>query len=417
MTNDKIFFLVDVNSAFLSWEATYRLQHGASIDLREIPAIIGGNPKTRRGIVLAKSIPAKKYNIQTGESLRDALQKCPTLEIFSPSYDVYIQASDALLKILKEYSPKIQRFSIDECFIDFTDSKRLFGNPVEVAYQIKNRIKKELGFTVNVGVSSNKLLAKMASDLKKPNRVHTLFPDEIESKLWPLPVSDLFMVGRKTLPKLNQLGIYTIGDLAKSNLASIKYHLKSHGQLIWEYANGIEDSQINLSNYDNVKSIGNSTTIPYDIDNRDEALLYLLSLTEMVSMRLRSKNKLCRLIAITIKNNDFLSYSHQRKIYYSTDLTNDIFDEVKKLFDDAWKKDPIRHLAVRVSDLIENDEKQLSIWDNKNEELLRKLDCTVDELRQKYGNSIIQRSSFLHSGIKNINGGVEKDYPMMKSIL
>jgi len=286
-----------------------------------------------------------------------------------------------------------------------------------VAHIIKNRVKKELGFTVNVGVSSNKLLAKMASDLKKPDQVHTLFHEEIPEKLWPLPVDDLFMVGRKTLPKLNQLGIFTIGDLAKSNLPSIQYHLKSHGKLIWEYANGIENSQITLSDYADVKSIGNSTTIPYDIDSKEEALLYLLSLTEMVAMRLRDKNKMCQLVAITIKNNELISYSHQRKIYYSTDLTNDIFDEVKKLFEDAWKKDPIRHLGVRVSDLINNEEKQLSIWDKKNEESLRKLDSTVDELRQKYGNSIIQRSSFLHTGIKNINGGVEKDYPMMTSIL
>jgi len=417
MTRNKIFFLVDVNSAFLSWEAAYRLQHGASVDLRNIPAIIGGNPKKRRGIVLAKSISAKKYNIKTGESLRDALRKCPTLKIIPPSYDVYIQASNALLEILKEYSPKIQRFSIDECFIDFTDSQKLFGNPLEVAYTIKNRIKEELGFTVNVGVSSNKLLAKMASDLKKPDQVHTLFQDEIETKLWPLPVGDLFMVGRKTLSKLNRLGIYTIGELAKFDLMSLKYHLKSHGKLIWEYANGIENSQINLSTDDAVKSIGNSTTIPYDIDSRGEALLYLLSLTEMVAMRLRNKNKLCCLVAITIKNSDLISCSHQRKIYYSTDLTNDIFEEVTKLFDNLWKKDPIRHLGIRVSDLIDNDEKQLSIWDNKNEERLRSLDHTVDELRQKYGNSIIQRSSFLHSGVKNINGGVEKDYPGMTSIL
>ena len=414
---EKIFFLIDVNSAFLSWEATYRLQHGAEIDLRTIPSIVGGNPETRHGIVLAKSIPAKKYNIKTGESLRDALQKCPTLEVVPPSYEIYIQASNALLKIIQEYSPNIQRFSIDECFVDFTDSIRLFGEPIKVAYEIKNRIKDELGFTVNVGVSSNKLLAKMASDLKKPDQVHTLFPEEIPEKLWPLPVDDLFMVGRKTLPKLNQLGIFTIGDLAKSDLPSLKYHLKSHGKLIWEYANGIENSQISLSKYDDIKSIGNSTTIPYDIDSKEEALLYLLSLTEMVCMRLRDKNKMCQLIAITIKNNEFIRYSHQRKIYYSTDLTNDIFDEVKKLFEDAWKKDPIRHLGVRVSDLIDNAEKQLSIWDNKNEENLRKLDHTVDELRQKYGNSIIQRSSFLHTGIKNVNGGVEKDYPMMTSIL
>jgi len=417
MQNKKIFFLIDVNSAFLSWEAAYRLQHGSKIDLRNIPSIVGGDPKTRHGIVLAKSIPAKKYNIKTGESLRDALIKCPTLTIIKPSYMIYLQASNAMINLVKEYSPKIQRFSIDECFVDYTDSQKIFGDPFKVANEIKERIKDELGFTVNIGISNNKLLAKMASDLKKPNMVHTLFKDEIKAKFWPLSVRNLFMVGRKTLPKLNRIGIFTVGDLANSNLELITYYLKSHGKLIWEYANGIESSQVNLSKYENVKSIGNSTTIPYDIENRRTALLYLLSLTEMVAMRLRDKNKLCSLISITIKNNEFISYSHQRKLYYSTDLTNDIFNEVKTLFDNSWKSEPIRHLGIKVSNLKNSYEKQLSIWDSKNEDKLRKLDQTVDELRYKYGNQIIQRSSFLHSKIKNMNGGVEKDYPVMSSIL
>ncbi|MDM8533379.1 DNA polymerase IV [Clostridiaceae bacterium HSG29] len=417
MQNKKIFFLIDVNSAFLSWEATYRLQHGSKIDLRNIPSIVGGDPKTRHGIVLAKSIPAKKYNITTGESLRDALIKCPTLTIIKPSYMIYLQASNAMINLVKEYSPKIQRFSIDECFVDYTDSQKIFGDPIKVANEIKERIKNELGFTVNIGISNNKLLAKMASDLKKPDMVHTLFKDELKEKFWPLSVEKLFMVGRKTLPKLNRIGIFTIGDLANSNLELIQYYLKSHGKLIWEYANGIENSQIMLNKYENIKSIGNSTTIPYDIENVEIALLHLLSLTEMVSMRLRDKKKLCSLISVTIKNNEFISYSHQRKLYYLTDSTNEIFNEVKKLFINSWKNEPIRHLGISVSSLKNNDEKQLSIWDNKNNEKLRKLDQTIDELRYKYGNQIIQRTSFLHSGIKNVNGGIEKDYPTMNSIL
>ncbi|MGM0379679.1 MAG: Y-family DNA polymerase [Bacillota bacterium] len=412
-----IFFLIDVNSAYLSWEAAYHLQHGGKVDYRKIPSIVGGDPTKRKGIVLAKSIPAKRYNIKTGESISEALRKCPNLKIVSPSYTKYMKASNALVKILKEYSPKVQRFSIDECFLEYIVNKHSNVNPIEVAYEIKERIKNELGFTVNIGVSTNKLLAKMASDLKKPDMVHTLFKSEIKNKMWPLEVDKLFMVGKATYSRLKDLDIHTIGDLAKMDVEILKHFFKSHGQLIWEYANGIENSKIDINNHRKVKSIGNSTTIPYDLTKEKEAFLYILSLTEMVAMRLREKNLLCSLVSISIKNSEFLRYSHQKKLSYNTDLTNDIYNELKKLFLSVWKKEPIRHLGVRVGSLSENRFDQLSIWNNNNQENLKKLDSTIDKLRLRYGENIIKRSSFLHSNIDSINGGVQKDYPMMTSLL
>ena len=246
---DRTIFHIDVNSAYLSWEAVYRLQHGENIDLRKIPSVVGGDPKTRHGIVLAKSIPAKRFNIKTGETLYEATNKCKNLTIVPPNYGLYMKCSNAMINLLKEYSPNIQRFSVDECFMDFTDMNALYGDSIAAAQMIKERIKKELGFTVSIGVSNNKLLAKMGSDLKKPDAVTSLFPEEIKEKMWPLPIEDLFMVGRATAPKLKKLGIFTIGDLAMANLNLIKYKLKSHGELIWNYENGIEDSKIKPSNY------------------------------------------------------------------------------------------------------------------------------------------------------------------------
>lgn len=352
---NKTIFHIDVNSAYLSWEAVYRLQHGDELDLRTIPSAVGGNPETRHGIVLAKSIPAKQYNIQTGETLYSALKKCPFLYIVPPSYDKYIRCSNAMNEILRDYSPNIQRFSVDEVFLDYTSMEMHFGEPITAAFKIKERIKNELGFTVSIGISSNKLLAKMGSDLKKPDAVTTLYPKEVPKKMWCLPIEDLFMVGRATAPKLHKLGIFTIGDLANYDVEILKYKLKSHGEVIWKYANGIEDSHVNSYDSTNVKGIGNSSTISFDVVDNVTAYKILLGLTETVTMRLRDLKCLCQLVSVSIKNSDFISYSHQKKLCYTTDCTNEIFEVVKILFDETWKGEPIRHLGVRVSKLCSNE--------------------------------------------------------------
>ena len=414
----KLIFHIDVNSAYLSWEAVYRLQQGEKLDIRTIPSVIGGNEESRHGIVLAKSTPAKKYNIKTGESLYEARKKCPDIKVFPPRYWLYMQCSSAMHQILEEYTPIIQRFSVDESFLDFSNMENLYPDYMKLAQTIKERIKRELGFTVNIGISNNKLLAKVASELQKPDKIHTLFPHEIRDKMWPLPVEDLFMVGRATAPKLHKLNINTIGDLASYDLNILKGILKSHGELIWNYANGIDNSQVRKSNYIQMKGIGNSTTIPFDVEDKETAHKVLLALCETVAMRLRNSQNCCRVVSVSIRGSDLISYSRQKKLNMAIDSTRKIYEIVCYLFDDLWKGNPIRHLGVHVTDLCNNDFYQYTLLDSFNYDKDRKLNRVVDEIRLKYGNEVIMRSCLLNSGINSMCGGVgEEDYPLMSSML
>lgn len=409
---------IDVNSAFLSWQAAYNKQIGIDKDIREVPSVIGGNEKSRHGIVLAKSIPAKKLGIKTGESLMEARSKCKNLLVIPPNYDLYVKSSKALMSLLTEYSPIIQVFSIDECFLDYTGLQNHFGNPIDAAHKIKNRIKEELGFTVNIGISSNKLLAKQAGELNKPDKVNVVFPEDIKEKLWPLPVEELFMVGYKTKPKLNKIGIYTIGDLANSDYNLISTTLKSHGRLIYNYAWGIDESNVNYTNSIPFKSVGNGSTIHFDVDDIETANKILLSLVETTSKRLRNSNCKCSVIAIGLKTSDFKYFSHQRKLLTCTNLTNEIYDVAKDLLYEMWDKTPIRQFNVRLSEIGLSNINQLSIFDIKNKEKLERLDSTIDDIRNKYGKLSITRAAFLHSGLKSMLGGLGKDeYPVMTSLL
>lgn len=414
----RIIFHIDADSAYLSWEAVYRLQHGEELDLRTVPSVVGGDPKKRSGIVLAKSGPAKKFNIHTGETLVEAVKKCPNLIIVPPNYSLYLKCSNAMVEILRDFSPLIQRFSVDECFLDFTGMHAIYPDPVEAAETLRQRIKKELGFTVSIGISSNKLLAKMGGELKKPDGVSTLWPDEIAEKMWPLPVQDLFMVGRATLPKLHKMSIYTIGDLAAYDPKYLEYAMKSQGMLIWRYANGIEESLVRVQNRPVIKSIGNSTTIPFNIDNAREANLFLLSLTETVAMRLREAGLCALLVSITIRTSELETYSHQRKFFSPTDSTKQIYEYAKALFDEAWNGELIRHLGVRISEFCDNDFIQLNLFDTQGIEKQRALDQALDRIRERYNNQAVIRSCFLHSGIKPLSGGVsDDDCPLMNSLL
>ncbi|KGK86506.1 DNA polymerase IV [Desulfosporosinus sp. HMP52] len=411
-------FHIDANSAYLSWEAVYRLQQGDPLDLRTVPSVVGGDPTTRHGIVLTKSIPAKKFKIETGETLYSACQKCPDLIIVPPNYALYRQCSDAMVEILKDYSPAIQRFSVDECFLDFSGMELLSKDPLETAHNIKDRIKKELGFTVNIGISTNKLLAKMAGELKKPDMVHTIFPEEVPGKMWPLPIEELFMVGRATSKKLRSRNIKTIGELANYDLKIIKLFLKSHGVLVWNYANGIDYSPVRREDAIEVKGMGNSTTIPFDVEDRTNAHLVLLSLVESVSTRLRQANMLARLVSVSFRTNEFYGCSHQRKLYNATDCTDQIWEIACELFDELWNGQPLRHMGLRVSELCQNDFFQTSLF-SKNYDKRRKIDNVVDVIRSKFGSAAIFRSAFLHSGLHSMTGGVveNEEYPMMTSLL
>jgi len=409
---------IDVNSAFLSWQAAYNKQIGIDGDIRDIPAVIGGSQESRHGIVLAKSILAKKAGIKTGESIMEARTKCKNLVVIPPNYDLYMKSSKAMIALLKEYSPYISVFSIDECFLDYTGMEEHFGLPEEGAHRIKERIFEELGFTVNIGISTNKLLAKQAGELNKPNRVNTLYPDEIQQKLWPLPVEELFMVGFKTKPKLNKIGIFTIGDLAKSDYDLISMRLKSHGRLIYQYAWGRDDSKLNYNNYIPFKSVGNGSTISFDVEDRETAHKILLSLVETTSRRLRQANMKCSVIAIGIKNSEFSYHSHQRKILSYTNSTNEIHEHVGGLFDELWDGTPIRHFNVRLSELVSSNTVQLTLFDRVNKIKLERMDRAIDVIRDKYGDRAIMRATFLHSGLKPTLGGFgAEEYPVMSSIL
>ena len=362
---EKIIYHIDVNSAFLSWSAVDRLKNGEEIDLREVPAVVGGDEKARHGIVLAKSIPAKKYNIHTGEALLTARQKCPDLVIVPPSYSLYVKCSMALMRLLKEFSPDLEQYSIDECWLNMTGTGKLYGSPVVMAHILKQKIYEQLGFTVNVGVSTNKLLAKMASELKKPNYVHTLFPNEMESKMWPLPVGELFGVGRATHSKLMKMGITTIGELAKADPIILKHHFKSYGEVIWAYANGIDRGIVNPHQARN-KGYGNSITVPYDVITYDQAALVYLSLCETVCTRLRMDQVYISCVSVSFVTWEFFHTSHQMQLLSETNVTEEIHEAVMRLFVQLWDgKTPLRQLGVHTSKVKENSTRQYHLFDKE----------------------------------------------------
>ena len=391
---------VDVNNAFLSWTALDRLSQGEKVDIREIEAVIGGDETKRSGIVLAKSMKAKRKGVCTGETLYQARLKCPNLQVFKGDYKSYRKHSDDLYKILLQYTEKIERFSIDECFLDMTD---YLGNDtlLNKAYEINKRVREELGFTVNVGVAHNKLLAKMASDFTKPDKVHTLFEDEIPIKMWTLPVSELFMLGKKTLPKLNNMKIKTIGDLAKQDKMLMIKKFGKHGLMMWEYSNGIDNSKVNYLE-EKPKGIGNSVTLPQDICSEEEIQRVLLTLAEQVTYRLRRYNMYANVVNVQLRTKDFKDFSHQKKLMNPASNTKEIYNLEKELLHEMYKKGTfIRLVGLRVDNLVEKDEMQLSLFNNEEEEKQEKLDKVVDELKNKYGYSSITRAGKLNSE-KNI---------------
>lgn len=421
----RIIFHIDVNSAYLSWTAVEELKHGAERDLRMIPAIIGGNQKSRHGVVLAKSMTAKKYGIRTGEPVANALRKCPNLVMEPPDHELYSAYSHRLMDFLHTYTPDIEQVSVDECYMDFTGIAHRFHSPVDGAIEIKNRVRELFGFTVNIGISNNKLLAKMASDFEKPDKVHTLFPEEIQVKMWPLPVSELYMAGHSSVETLKKLEIFTIGDLANTKPELLELHLKSHGRMLWEFANGIGNDVV-MSEKSEAKGIGNSTTLPRDAETREEAAKVLLRLAESVGARLREAGQRAGMLSVEIKYHTFETASHQRQLVKQTSGDTEIYRTALELFDELWDGRPIRLLGIRSSKLAGEDEpEQLSIFDitSVNEgkkasrvepekrrsvsvptEKQKKLDRALDEIKRKFGDQAVQRGRFLQkSGVDREN--------------
>lgn len=395
----RLVFHVDVNSAFLSWSCVDRLKKDPlAEDLRLIPSVVGGNPKTRTGVVLAKSLPAKEYGIRTGEPLSQALRKCPQLTVIPPDFRIYNRASAAMMKLLAEYAPVVEKFSIDEAFLDMSGTGKLYPDPIHLAYEIKDRIYRELGFTVNIGISENKLLAKMASDFEKPNKVHTLFPEEIPEKMWNLPVGDLLYVGHHSVEKLKRMDILTIGQLAAVPEEVLKntFGMKQAHQM-HNYSNGIDESPVGEEEAVN-KGYGNSITLPYDLVSAQEAYPVLLALADSVGSRLRADHMTASSITVSIKDNTFHTVSHQLTLRQSTDVTDVIYQNAVKLFDQLWDRtSPIRLLGLSAAKAVQDDYYQYTLFDEKARQKAKSLDKMVDTIRNRYGSDALKRASLLHS--------------------
>lgn len=406
---ETIIFHVDVNSAFLSWEATYRLQTlGETEDIRDLPAAIGGDEKKRHGIVLAKSTLAKKCGVTTGEPLVQARRKCPGLKVYPPNFALYVEKSRALMDLLARYAPVVEQFSIDEAFCDFTGTTALYGDPVAFAHKLKDMIRDELGFTVNIGVSSNKLLAKMASDFQKPDKVHTLFPSEIKEKMWPLPVSDLLYVGRSSIRALHNLDIFTIGDLANADVNILRQHLKKHGEDMWKSANGLDDALVIAEQPAN-KGYGNSVTLGSDVTDAETATMVLLSLCETVGARLRADQAHIGVVSVSIVDTSFHKTSKQTTLNTSTDITEVIYETACSLFRELWTGEPIRLLGVHTSKATSDTFVQYDMFDAEKNEKLSKLNSAIDQIRNRYGDESVKRARFVDSGHKHMRDGLSRE--------
>ena len=396
MKHDRLIFHIDVNSAFLSWESVYRLkQDPDAVDLRSIPSAVGGDSKSRHGIVLAKSTLARKYGVATGEPLASARRKCPSLTIVPSRFDFYIKCSQKLHHLLEDYTPDIEKFSIDEAFLDMTETIHLFGDPRETADAIRRRIARELNFTVNIGISSNKLLAKMASDFEKPDRTHTLFPEEIQEKMWPLPLRDLFFVGSSAADKMNRIGLHTIGDMAACHERILKAHLgDKYGSQIHRYANGMDDEPVESSEPAN-KGYGNRITLARDVSDFDTACQVLLALSETVGARLREERVRCNCICVELKDWQFVSRSHQLTLDTPTDSTQILYQNACRLLKEFWDLTPVRLIGLRTTRISEDSYEQLSLFETSQSRKMKELERAVDKIRGKYGIDSIKRASFL----------------------
>lgn len=414
MREGKIVFHIDVNSAFLSWSAIERLKDQRdSVDLRTVPAVVGGDEETRHGVVLAKSTPAKKYGITTGEPILSAKRKCPGLVVIPPDFHAYVEQSNRLRALLGKYTDRVIPYSIDEAWAEFDGFGQLYGTryktPEEFAQHLREKIKNTLGFTVNIGVSCNRLLAKMAGDFKKPDLVHTLFPEEIPAKLWPLPVSSLLFAGKAATQRLKGLGIYTVGDLAHADRGMLAAHMKKHGIALYEYAWGRESDGMFDMEAEN-KGCGNSVTTPEDVTDLAYARQILLSLCETVGIRLRADHKKAGGVSVGMRTSSFENSSRQLLLDSSTDVTEEIFETACRLLNKMWDgKKPLRLLQVTATRLTDAEYRQYSLFDRVDYEKLEKANQAIDSIRARFGENAVMRASFLKSSVEPTSGGLNKE--------
>ena len=401
-------FHIDVNNAFLSWTAVLLLENGYNKDIRKVPSVIGGDPKTRTGIVLAKSPVAKKYGIVTAETLYSARKKCKDLEVYPPDYKWYYKKSRELMDYLKQYSPIQEQLSIDECFLDMSGMKYIYDDLIKLAHHIKDEVKEKFGYTVNIGIGNNKLCAKMASDFEKPDKVHTLLKDEIATKLWPLDVGELFMCGKRTKAELNKLNIYTIKDLAHKDKKYLERHFKAQGTYLYNACRGIDTSLVEETHSKN-QSISVTETMPHDYSDKDKLKEIIFRQTEEVTRELRSKNLYVKTVGVIFKNNNFISYSAQATLNKPTDNTKEILKKIYEVFDNNYKDDEIRLIGVRLANLTKDKTEQISIFDTESREKEDNIQKTIDNINNKFGKSLIKPASLeLINGKKSKKSYMEK---------
>lgn len=384
---------IDVNNAFLSWTAVYLLQHGSKYDIRNSYAVIGGDEKSRRGVVLAKSMPAKKLGVVTGETLYSARKKCKALKTYPMNYAFYQEMSNKLFTLIKTYSPDIEIASVDECYLDYTKVKSLYGDPLEFAKKLQKEVNDTLGFTINIGIANNKLCAKMASDFSKPNKIHTLYENEVQEKMWPLHIGELFGIGKKSTEKLLKLNIKTIGDLAHSNASILSPYFKNQSQTIIDMANGIHNSPV-ISEAVALKGISNEITLSNDISDKTKLYEHLLFLSEKVGLRIRKQNKYAYVVAVILKDKYFKRRTHQKKLDNPINLSKDIFEVSKTILNEMWNDDSVRLIGLRLDKLTDKVVIQTSLFDQvetKEKNIL--LEKTLDDLKDKYGMTVINRAS------------------------
>jgi len=379
-----------LNIIHVDMNAFYASCHQAKdSSLKGKPVIVAGDPKKRNGIVLTASYEARAYGVRTAMPNFQAKKLCKNAVFLKPDYILYIKMSERVMDILRRFTPIVEVFSIDEAWLDVSGCERLFGEPIEIAEKIQKVIKEELGLPCSIGISCNKILAKMASDLKKPMGITVLYPEEVPSIIWPLPVEELYGVGKRMADKLNSMNIKTIGDLANIPVEFLEAAFGVIGRQLYLWANGIDESPVDPSFTKGEKSMGHSITLPKDITTFEEARAILLSLSEQVGRRVRKKNFVGRVVTLTIRDDSFLTKTRSATIPY-TNTTEDIYKTAKKLLESNWDgKTPLRLLGVSLSGLT-RDFEQISLF--PHDEKLRKLNKVIDEIKDRFGENAVYRA-------------------------
>lgn len=386
---DRTILHSDINCCYAA------IEHLHHPELNGKPLAVGGDPEARHGIVLTADYIAKKHGVKTGMALWQAKQVCPEINFISPRMDLYLRFSRMAHEIYGEYTDLQEAYGIDESWLDVTDSVSIKGDGEKIATEISNRMKSELGITVSIGVSFNKIFAKLGSDYKKPDAITTMHRDEYQKKAWALPASDLLYVGRSTYAKLAKMGIRTIGELATTDEKILHSQLGKMGDILWAFANGYDDSPVKYENaHAPIKSIGNSTTTPRDLVNDQDVKIVLTILAESVAARLRENGFKCRVVEISVRDNGLFSFTRQRKIDHATNVTREIAEEAYRLFKENynWQK-PIRSVGVRGADLVnDNYWEQLDLFSSAEQrEKQMKVDEAVDIIRKRFGFYSVQR--------------------------